>query len=235
LTVPEARNDGDVKVGGVILAAGASTRIGRPKQLLPVGGKPLLQYVVDAACGSSLSAVVVVLGHRASEIEARLVRGRATIVRCEDWQRGPGASLATGLAGLTSLTAPAGRERSGAAIDVAAILLADQPSVGAPLIDRVLRSWSLSERPVLRPTFVSHDGTRVPGHPVLVARTVWDQLASTEDPELADGARGWMRSNPHLVGELELQDALPRDIDTMNDYRALLSQDAPTQASTREA
>ena len=55
----------DAIVSGVILAAGASSRMGRPKQLLPFGGKPLLQHVIDEALASSLDEVILVLGHRA--------------------------------------------------------------------------------------------------------------------------------------------------------------------------
>ena len=76
-------------VVGLVLAAGAARRMGRPKQLLPLGGRALLQHVVDAAAASALGDVVIVLGHEADAIEAALrLPARARVVRNPDHAEG---------------------------------------------------------------------------------------------------------------------------------------------------
>jgi len=92
--------DGGSFLSGVVLAAGASTRMGRPKQLLPVGDRCLLRRVIDAALASRLDEVIVVLGHRADEIGSALALdavGRARVVVNSEHADGQSTSLRCGL------------------------------------------------------------------------------------------------------------------------------------------
>ena len=111
---------------GLILAAGSSRRMGRPKQLLPVAGRPLLEMVVAAANASSLDEVVVVLGGSAEEIREGVDLGRARVVYNPAHLEGLGSSIRAGLASLD------GR------VDRAMVILGDQPAVSAELFDRLL-------------------------------------------------------------------------------------------------
>ncbi len=130
-------------IAAVVLAAGASTRFGSPKQRL------LLEPVLERVRASSVDDVVVVLGAHEVETDARTVQ-------CADWERGPGASLRCGLAAL------------GAEVDAAVVVLGDGPDLDPRAIDRVIATWRRAHAPLLAATY---GGVRL--HPLLLARTAW--------------------------------------------------------------
>jgi CTP:molybdopterin cytidylyltransferase MocA len=132
-------------IAAVVLAAGASSRYGTtpPKQEI------FLLHVLAALRSSSVDDVVVVLG-------AHDVETDAPTVRCPDWERGPGASLRCGLAGLSAKT------------DAAIVVLADGPQLDPRAVDRVIASWREDGGDVVAATY---GGVRL--HPVLLARTAW--------------------------------------------------------------
>jgi len=134
-------------VAAVVLAAGASTRFGSPKQRLLL--EPVLERVRAA---TSPAEIVVVLGAHEVETSARTVR-------CPDWTLGPGASLRCGLAALP------------AEAEAAVIVLADGPHLAPAAIDRVVAVWNESGAPFLA---ASYGGVR--SHPALLARTAWNEV-----------------------------------------------------------
>ena len=103
---------------GLVLAAGSSRRMGSPKQLLPIDGKPLLQLVVEQANRSKLDQVVVVLGAAADEIRAGVELGRAGVLINPDHASGMASSLIAGLASL------------GDGVDRVVVILGDQLGPG---------------------------------------------------------------------------------------------------------
>ncbi len=135
-------------VAAVVLAAGAATRFGSPKQLL------LLPYVLARLEGLALVEIVVVSGaYPIAESDALPLRG-ARVVPCPDWALGPGASLRCGLAAL------------GPEVDAALVVLADGPYLDPRAIERVL-----ARRDEAEIVAASYDGVR--GHPALLARSAW--------------------------------------------------------------
>ncbi len=132
-----------MSVAAVVLAAGAASRFGGPKQAL------LLGDVVAAARAAGVSEIVVVAGAHELETDARLVA-------CPDWELGPGASLRCGLAAL------------GPEVEAAVVLLADGPDLAGGAVRRVVAAWHESGEPFVA---ASYGGVR--GHPVLVARSEW--------------------------------------------------------------
>jgi nicotine blue oxidoreductase len=128
-------------IGAVVLAAGAATRFGAPKQRL------LLPAVLERVRG--VDEIVVVSG--AYELEGA--------IRCEDWERGPGASLRCGLAVLSE------------DVEAAVVVLADGPSLAPAAIERVVAAWREDGGPVVA---ASYGGVR--GHPLVVAREAWDDV-----------------------------------------------------------
>jgi molybdenum cofactor cytidylyltransferase len=194
---------------GVVLAAGASARMGRPKQTLPVGDRCLLQLVVDAALASHLDEVVVVLGHRAEEIRAAIALpegDRARAVVNPDFARGQSTSLQRGLCAADA--------RSHAL----AVLLGDQLSVGADLIDRVAEAFLAGGAPLARPVYPDAGGA--PGHPVFVARRVWPQIEALSGDQ---GARGLIAARPDWLLEVPVAGEPPLDVDTWEDYQRVAS------------
>ena len=189
-------------VSGVVLAAGASTRMGRPKQLLPLAGRPLLQHVVDAALASSLDEVIVVLGHCADEVEAALtLDGHARAVRNPDFGEGQITSLRCGLAAVK----PDAR--------AAAILLGDQPSLRGEAIDEMLAAFLAAGARAARPVFPDAGGR--PGHPVLLAREIFRELQPLRGDQ---GARTLFEEKRPGVLEVAVAGEPPPDIDTPDDF-----------------
>ncbi len=192
-------------LSGIILAAGSSTRMGRPKQLLDLDGRPLLQHVLDAAAAAScLDEVIVVLGHAATDIEAALaLPARARCVVNERYAEGQSTSLQAGLR--------AADERS----DAVVVLLGDQPRVTPELIDRVAAAFADGGRPIVRLVYVSPAGARTPGHPVLLARRIWPEIDGLRGDS---GGRALLAKHPEYLQEVEMDGEAPADIDTPEDY-----------------
>jgi nicotine blue oxidoreductase len=148
-----------MSVAAVVLAAGAATRFGEPKQWLLIG------EVLDRLRRStSLDEVVVVEGAYELDVDAR-------IVRCDEWERGQGASLRCGLGALDP------------EVRAAVVILADGPDLAPAAVDRVVTSWRDGAGDVLA---ASYGGVR--GHPVVLGRAVWelvpDEGARALDPVL---------------------------------------------------
>jgi CTP:molybdopterin cytidylyltransferase MocA len=133
-------------IAAVVLAAGASSRFGTPKQAI------LLPEVLARVEQTDVEAVVVVTG-------AYSLETAAPTVECEDWERGPGASLRCGLAALPS------------GVEAAVVVLADGPDLAPATVDRIIEVWHESAAEVVAATY---GGVR--GHPVLLARSAWPQV-----------------------------------------------------------
>jgi nicotine blue oxidoreductase len=134
-------------IAAVVLAAGAATRFGSPKQEL------LLPHVLGRLSESPVDDVVVVVG--AYPLNA----GSVQVVECPDWELGPGASLRCGLAAL------------GPGVEAAVVCLADGPNLSPHAVRRVLTAWRAGAGIVVA---ASYAGER--GHPVLIARPAWEGI-----------------------------------------------------------
>lgn len=192
-------------VSGIILAAGASRRMGvaGPKQLVRYKGRYLLEHAIEAANGSGLAETVVVLGHEATAIAGALglsADGPLRAVVSEDSGRGVSASLKAGLLAV---------DANAVAV---CVLLGDQPGLAPDMIDRVVTAGAVSERPALRPVY--DDG--VPGHPVWLARRLWPEVFGLSGDQ---GLRSLFADRPELLEELGVEGAPPPDIDRMDDLQ----------------
>jgi len=193
-------------VSGVVLAAGTSTRMGRPKQLLELAGRPLLQHAVDAAVASCLDEVVVVLGHCADEIRDALVLGeRARVVVNPEFGDGQITSLRCGLAAVSPDAV------------AAAVLLGDQPSLGSERIDAMVAAFLAAGVRAARPVYPDAEGR--PGHPVLLARAVFPELAALRGDQ---GARTLFAGRPPDVLEVPVAGEPPPDVDTPEDFARIV-------------
>lgn len=134
-------------IGAVVLAAGASSRFGSPKQALL-----LCEVVPRVRQSPAIGDLVVVLGAHQVETDARAVR-------CPDWASGPGVSLRCGLAALAD------------ECEAAIVVLADGPDLAPAAIDRVVAAWREGGGEALA---ASYGGVR--GHPVLLARSLWSRI-----------------------------------------------------------
>jgi molybdenum cofactor cytidylyltransferase len=192
----------------VVLAAGGSSRMGRPKQLLPVGGRTLLRRVAELAveCGPT----VIVLGAAAGRLTTELDGLPVTVAENPDWDRGPGTSVAAGVKAVDE------------SADAVVFLLCDQPAVTADHVRRLIAAHETTGRPMA----ASGYGGSV-GVPALFARELFPALR-TLDP--AAGAKQLLARNPERVAVIPFPNGAI-DLDTPVDYERWL---AAAPASSKE-
>lgn len=186
---------------GVILAAGASTRLGRAKQTLLWRGEPLVRHVARTALAAGLDPVVVVTGAVAAEVEAALQGLPVIFVNNPEWQNGQSSSLRVGLTNVP--------QHCGSAI----FLLSDQPQTPVTLIHGLMEVHEHQLAPVVAPMV---DGRR--GNPVLFDRDTFEDLKAIQGDV---GGRSIFSKYP--VEWLPWNDATQLlDVDTPEDYKNLL-------------
>ncbi len=193
-------------VSALVLAAGRGERMGRLKQTLTLGGRPVLAHIVDAALASSVDEVVVVLGYEAGAVRAALgdTADMARVVVNPDYARGQATSL---IAGLDAID-----RRAVAAV----VLLGDQPGVTSEDIDAVVKAYLAGAASAVRAAYESGEV----GHPTVIGRALWDEIRA----ERGDvGAREVLRRHAESVATVALGKPAPLDLDTPADYDAAVA------------
>jgi molybdenum cofactor cytidylyltransferase len=198
-------------IAGIILAAGASTRFGKPKQLLDWKGQPFVRAVAETAMTAGLSPVVVVTGANAEQVEDSVKELNVQFVRNEEWKSGQGSSIRMGVKSLSaSHTASAGETRIGGAI----FLLADQPQITTSILRALVEKHSEGLYPIVAPMVMDQRA-----NPVLFDRSTFSDLAVLEGDV---GGRAIFHK--HRVEYLPWHDdRLLLDVDTPEMYQRLLS------------
>ena len=195
----------DRSVSGVILAAGGSARLQRPKQLLDLGGEPLLSHVLRHAAASWLAEVILVLGHGAETIAARVGDHGQRLVINHDYLAGQSTSVRAGLTAIAPTS------------DAVLFLLGDQPGVTSAIIDALISAYFAGGATIVVPRYGGQSG-----NPVLFDRTWFPTLAAVQGDQ---GARSILRAHPDAIQHVDVGPGpAPRDVDTEDDYRALLAE-----------
>ena len=209
-----------VGVSVVVLAAGASTRFGRPKQLLPWGGQTLVERMVGEALRvNEARKVVVVLGHEADQVTSALAAlkrdagARLSFVLNKDYlTQGQSSSVRAGIAALPAGTA------------AAIFVPVDQPLLTAVHLNALVARWAAlavqgDDRAIVA---AAHAGRR--GLPVLFAGAFFPELMQTEGDQ---GGRSVIRRHPEAVSAVEVGAGVLLDVDTPDDYSQLLLDHSP--------
>jgi molybdenum cofactor cytidylyltransferase len=189
----------DARVCGLVLGAGGSRRLGRPKQLLPFGDGTLLGHVVGVARACDFDQLVVAIGGASDEVRARVDLSGADVVVNDAFGKGCSSSIAAALRVLD--------ERC----DVLVLMLGDQPGVTAETVAALLAGRGDAPLAVCR-----YDDGR--GHPIAFDRSVFASLADLH------GDKGVWRLLDQAgddVAEVPVPGAIPRDVDTLEDYAAI--------------
>jgi molybdenum cofactor cytidylyltransferase len=202
----------DAPVAAIVLAAGASVRMGSPKQLLPSrDGTPLVAHAAATALAAGLSPVVVVLGAQASIVREALTGLAVQDVVCTAWADGMHQSIASGVAQVFVAATPAGADE-GAPPAALIVMTCDQPDTTPDDLRALVAVWRASGTPMVA---TSHDGAA--GVPALFARDQWDALSTLPAGE---GARTLLRAAGGHVALHRPARAATRDLDTRADYDA---------------
>jgi len=188
-------------VCGLVLAAGGSSRLGEPKQLLPYRGATLLDWVLGTARACRFDQLVVALGGAAGDVRERVDLTGADVVVNDAYGSGCSSSIAAALGAV--------RPRC----DVLVLLLGDQPGVTPATVGALLAGRGDAPLAVCR-----YDDGR--GHPFAFARSVFGELA-----ELHGDKGVWKLLDRHAVAvaEVAVPGAVPLDVDTAGDYAAVLA------------
>ncbi|RZJ64260.1 MAG: nucleotidyltransferase family protein [Flavobacterium sp.] len=191
------------ELGIIILAAGSSSRLGRPKQLLEYKGKPLLQHAVNVALNVPGSRVIVVTGANHAAIERVVDLSKATVVHNEDWESGMASSIGSGLYKLLEL-APE--------ISECILTVCDQPFLDDGIFDKLLIEFLRTRKPIIASAYA---GTL--GAPTLFAKKYFPSLLSLTGFQ---GAKKMFEQYGHDVASVAFERG-NIDIDTQEDYDQL--------------
>lgn len=191
-------------IANLVLAAGGSSRLGRPKQLEPWGeGKNLLGEVLENARAMGSEETWVVLGAAHERILASTDFTGCRVVINHEWEEGLASSLRAGLHAL----------ETGSRVSGALVLLGDQPGVDAETVARLGRAYRPGVTPAVVPRY-----RYVVSNPVLVDRVLWRRLMMLEGDR---GAMQLLKAHPEWVTEVWLTDFPPEDVDDQQDVERL--------------
>lgn len=190
----------------IILAAGASTRMGRPKQLLLYRDRSLLHYMTAVAIASGCQPIVVVLGAHAAQIRAEsgIESLPVQIVENPQWYQGMGSSIQMGLTRLQT------QNPITAAV---VITLCDQPLISPELIQQLVEKYYLSRQPI-----AASEYTGTVGVPALFSRALFSELLAL-DPSA--GAKQVIQTHLHETARVPFPEGAI-DLDTLQDYEQFL-------------
>lgn len=192
-------------IGVMLLAAGSSSRLGRPKQLLTFEGQTLLQYSLQVAQEASIGPVLVVLGANANEIGAEVTGKDVHTVFNPDWQEGMAASIRCGVQHLQQV-APG--------VEALILMVCDQPFVSAALLQSLVAAHQDTGKTIVTCTYA---GTF--GPPTLFHKTLFPELLQLTGDV---GARKVLKQHADEVAAFPFPEGR-LDIDTENDYQQMLS------------
>ena len=191
-------------IWAIILAAGESKRMGKPKLLLPFGEKTIIETVVNNAAQSEADGVLVVLGSSAEKIAEKIKNSPAKISVNPNFRRGMLSSIQWGFESLPEDTR------------AVLIMLGDQPLIPSSVINKLIDAYKQTEKSVLLPVY-----SKRRGHPILIDMKYGDEVKQL-NPDT--GLRALVHNHAEDILEVEVDaPGVLRDIDTVEDYNQILS------------
>jgi molybdenum cofactor cytidylyltransferase len=193
-----------VSYGIILLAAGASSRLGKPKQLLLYKGKTLLQHGIQVAVDTGSKAIVAVLGANADFLIKETANQAIEVILNKDWNEGMASSIRCGIKYL---------QEKEPEVDAAIIMVCDQPYVTTQLLTDLVIKYQATGKPIVASSYENNQGT-----PALFDKTIFAALLELKGDV---GAKKIMKENSGIV-ELVKFPLGNIDIDTNENYEELL-------------
>lgn len=190
------------KIAAVILAAGASTRLGSPKQLLSYKGTTLIEHSIDVALKSGCFPVIVVLGAYKEKIQPLIEKYSVEVVENELWSQGMGSSIKAGIKALSDSKD----------IKACLIMLCDQPLVSVISNKRIIGAYLSGKSSIITSLYENSLGV-----PALFDKSYFNELVSLKDNE---GAKKLFAKYKTALEQIDFPEGAI-DIDTVEDYKKL--------------
>jgi len=191
---------GHKMIWAMILAAGESKRMGKPKLLLPFGGKTIIETVIKSVIQSKVEGVLVVLGSDCEKIKEKIKNFSLKITVNPDFQSGMLSSVQKGFQALPKNA------------QAVLVILGDQPSISTAVINKIINAYKKTGKGIVLPVYRKNRG-----HPVLIDVKYREEVEKLS-PDL--GLRGTVYSHPEDILEIEVDTSnIVRDIDDEVDYK----------------
>jgi molybdenum cofactor cytidylyltransferase len=201
--LPQA-NSNLPNVGLVLLAAGGSTRLGAPKQMLPYQGRSLLRHAAEVAVASLCQPIIVVLGANAERLQQEVDQLPVRVVENLRWAEGMSTSVGAGIEALIGVSEP---------IEAAVFMLCDQPFASSQIINEIVKAYTSTGKPI-----VASQYREALGVPALFSRPLFSELTALSGDQ---GAKKVIAQHIHEVFGIAFPGGAI-DIDTPKDYEQLL-------------
>lgn len=192
-------------VGLIVLAAGASTRMGTPKQLLLYRGRSFVRHITEVAIASLCHPIVVVLGANAERIKPEINQFPIQIIENKQWAEGMNTSIRVGIEALNTVNQN---------IEAVVIALCDQPFISSHTLDQIVEAYHLTGKPIVASEYA---GTL--GVPALFSRTIFSELMTLKSTK---GAKQLIKKHVHELSRVPFPEGAI-DIDTPEDYEQFQS------------
>jgi len=194
-----------MKIGALILAAGAATRMGKAKMLLPLNKTNILEHIVSAIDAASVAPIYIVTGCYHAEISTSLAKSNATLLFNPDWEKGMSSSIQIGLNQLLKDIPD---------VDMVLIAVSDQPFLTSDIVKALIEQYKLTRTPIIAAEYLGVKGT-----PVLFEKAYFNHLFNLSGDK---GARAILQAYPDAVSTIPFKMG-QLDIDTPADYEQLCS------------
>jgi len=187
-------------IWAIILAAGESKRMGKPKLLLPFGEKTIIETVIDNVIQSKVEKILVVLGSNWKKIKKKIKNLPLKIIVNSNFTKGMLSSVQCGFQTLPKNT------------QAVLVVLGDQPAVSSAIIDKIIDAFKRIKKGIVLPVYKNNRG-----HPVLIDMKYRDEVENLS-PDV--GLRDLVYNHPEDILEVEVETpGILGDIDDMEDYR----------------
>jgi len=197
-------------IAAVVLAAGESSRMGRPKALLPIDSVRFIEKIVSSFQSTKVGKILVVLGHNAEEMRQKIADLPVLIVVNNEYKKGQMSSLVAAIRDIQS-------RQSSAELDGILVHLVDHPYVNPILVDVMIDRFYESKKLIVVPRY---HGRR--GHPVIFSRSLFSEL---QDTPLDQGAKAVVHAHQKDTLEIDTEDeGVTIDIDTPEEYRQFVKE-----------